>query len=68
VEDDRLRELLELWQREAGALSLEQMLELADWPETPELTRQQLTTAIEQRRSQSTSLFARLRASAWRKR
>jgi hypothetical protein len=47
---DQLRQFLELWGRDDGHLSLEQMQALADWEETPESARQELNAAIEERR------------------
>jgi hypothetical protein len=47
---DQLRQFLELWRREDGNLSLDQMEALADWQETPEGVREALQPAIERGR------------------
>jgi len=47
---DQLRQFLELWGRDDGHLSLEQMQALAEWKQTPEDARQELQAAIEERR------------------
>jgi hypothetical protein len=44
---DQLRLFLEVWRREDGNLSLDQMEALAAWQETPEDVREALQPAIE---------------------
>jgi len=47
---DQLRRFLELWHREGGRLSIDQMKALAEWQETPEDVREALMPAIERAR------------------